>query len=62
MDENTNEEQIHGKAELPAGIPEVQGAKRDHRLPHEIAAVILMAAYEVVVKKLECEREIKQIT
>jgi hypothetical protein len=57
MNKDTNEEQTPRKPENPACQPDFPIGKRDHRLPHEIAAVILMAAYEVVDKKLACERE-----
>jgi hypothetical protein len=40
--------------DFPSSVPP---GKCDHRLPHEIAAAILTAAYEVVVKKLAWERE-----
>jgi hypothetical protein len=57
MERNTKEEQTAEKQ----GSPTFMGAgpvdKSDHRLPHEIAAAILTAAHEVVVKKLEWERE-----
>jgi hypothetical protein len=50
------EVQPAGKLETstaPAKIPSA-----DYRLPHEIAATILRAAYEVMVKKLECEHNL----
>ena len=56
MEKNNKEEQTHGKPESAGFIPAVPTGRCDHRLPHEIAAVILLAAYEVVVKKLEWER------
>jgi hypothetical protein len=57
MEINTNAEQPPGKPESGAYASEVATGSRDHRLPHEIAAAILAAAYEVVVKRLAWERE-----
>ena len=54
MEKNTKEEQSSGKPNYTSMIP---ADKYDHRLPHEVAAIILMAAYDVVVKKLAWERE-----
>jgi hypothetical protein len=51
--DDKQEVQSAGKSETstaPAKIPTT-----DHRLPHEIAATILTAAYEVIAKRLECD-------
>ena len=52
---HTKEEQRVGVLGVPVYEPVNPAGRYDHRLPHEIAAVILLAAYEVVVKHLECE-------
>jgi hypothetical protein len=63
MEKNAKEEQIPGRALVPGRpvLPDcpspVPTGRCDHRLPHEIAAAILTAAYEVMVKKLVWERE-----
>ena len=54
---HTKEEQMVRVSEVPVYVPLVPAGRYDHRLPHEIAAVILLAAYEVVVKRLEWERQ-----
>ena len=58
MDNHIKEEQIPGKLETPSSMRAVLTGRCDNRLPHEIAAVILTAAHEVMVRKLACEREI----
>jgi hypothetical protein len=58
MEKNNKEEQTSGELEAPAFIPATASDRCDRRLPHEIAAVILVAAYEVVIKKLECEQKL----
>ena len=57
MEMHTKEEQRVGVLGVPVYVPVKPAGRHDHRLPHEIAAVILLAAYEVVVKQLECERQ-----
>jgi hypothetical protein len=44
-------------APVPDRISPAPPGKCDPRLPHEIAATILTAAYEVMAKKLAYDRE-----
>jgi hypothetical protein len=57
MEKSDKEEQMPGRPGTIDCAPSLPPGKCDHRLPHEIAATILTAAYEVVVKKLACDRE-----
>lgn len=54
---HTKDEQRVRLMEAPVHVSVIPASRYDHRLPHEIAAVILLAAYEVVVKRLEWERQ-----
>ena len=56
MEKCAKEEQTPGQPLLPCPIP-VPTGRGDYRLPHEIAAAILTAAYELVDKKLAWEQE-----
>ena len=63
MEKSVKEEQMLGrlgtsaKPEAPECISAISAGRCDHRLPHEIAAAILTAAYEVMAKKLAWDRE-----
>ena len=54
---HTKDEQRVRLMDSPVFVSVVPSKRYDHRLPHEIAAVILLAAYEVVIKRLEWERQ-----
>jgi hypothetical protein len=58
MEKNNKEDQNPSKLEASASMASIPKDRCDYRLPHEIAAVILVAAYEVVVKRLEWERNL----
>jgi hypothetical protein len=60
MESNPKEDQTAGKMDSSGATPVLPARICDYRLPHEIAAAILAAAYEVVIKKLECERETRK--
>jgi hypothetical protein len=59
MEKNIKEDQKPGILEAAASTSPIAKDRCDSRLPHEIAAVILAAAYEVVVKQLEWQRNLE---
>jgi hypothetical protein len=60
MERNTKEEQTPGMLESRACIAVIPARRSDYRLPHEVAADILAAANEVVVKKQAWEKETRK--